>query len=99
VTTDFRSSALGEEPGDKAILILRTRPARRRLASRGVLTYWTLQRAAKSRSPPTPCAATTADRAAVLDETPRPQVFARDRARRPAFDALLRRAGIRYEDI
>ena len=105
VTTDLSEQArLVKSIGDKAILILRNHGLL--VACPGIpqayLTYWGLQRACEIQ------VATDAMRGEnlpisqrVLDETPaRSQAFNKDP--RPGglpFDALLRRAGIHYEEI
>ncbi|HSG77929.1 MAG TPA: class II aldolase/adducin family protein [Burkholderiales bacterium] len=105
VTTDLSEQArLVKSIGDKAILILRNHGLL--VACPGIpqayLTYWGLQRACEIQ------VATDAMRGEnlpisqrVLDETPaRSQAFNKDpRPGGPPFDALLRRAGIRYEEI
>lgn len=105
VTTDLAEQPrLVKSLGDKAILILRNHGLLVACPSvpQAYLTYWGLQRACEIQ------VATDSMRGdnlpisrRVLDETPaRTQAFNADpRPGGPPFDALLRRAGIRYEDL
>ena len=105
VTTDTAEQPrLVRSLGDKSILILRNHGLLVACPSipEAYMTYWTLQRACEIQ------VATDAMRGdnvpvtqSVLDETPA-RVEAFRSGARPGglpFDALLRRAGIRYEDI
>jgi len=105
VTTDLSEQArLVRSLGDKSVLILRNHGLLVACPSvpQAYLTYWGLLRACEIQG------ATDSMRGdnlpipqRVLDETPaRTQAFNADpRPGGLAFDALLRRAGIRYEDL